>query len=503
MKYQSTRGGNIRFSTAEAIKQGIAPDGGLFVPETIPQLTADEIQNFAHKPYIEIAADVISRYLTDYSKAELMEYCQNAYDPEKFEGEDPAPLVQLNAYNEREYILELWHGPTAAFKDMALQLLPYLMTGALEKTGEKAKICILAATSGDTGKAALEGFKDVPQTEVITFYPDGGVSEMQEKQMITTTGENVHVISVEGSFDDAQNGVKEIFADEQLAAELKEKNVILSSANSINWGRLVPQIAYYVASYARLLEREKIEYPEPVNIVVPTGNFGNILAAWYARSMGIPIKKLLCASNKNKVLSDFFRTGVYDRKREFFKTSSPSMDILVSSNLERLLFEINQRNGDLIVEWMASLKENGSYEVGPQMLRTLQALFVGGFAEDSGVVKTIREVYDRCDHIIDTHTAVGFNIYGRYYQRSSDETKTIFVSTASPFKFTDTVTEAVFGKGYSTNKNITELVQTLSEESSLPVPAGLAGLQEKPVLHQTKVDKTQMKDIVAEILSGK
>ena len=496
MKYKSTRGDSASVSGAEAIKQGIAPDGGLFVPESIPTLTKDDILSYMGQPYTKIAADVISHFLDDYSYEELLEYCELAYNPEKFDTEDPAPLVQLNAYNEREYILELWHGPTAAFKDMALQLLPYLMTAALQKTGEKSKICILAATSGDTGKAALEGFKDVPQTEVITFYPQDGVAEMQRLQMVTTTGDNVHVVAVDGCFDDAQNGVKSIFADSEMAQKLKEKGVRLSSANSINWGRLVPQIAYYVASYVRLLEMEKIEYPEMINVVVPTGNFGNILAAWYARGMGIPINKLICASNKNKVLSDFFRSGTYDRDRDFYKTISPSMDILISSNLERLLYEISDRNGALVVEWMDALRTDKKYTVNPAILRTLQSLFVGGSAEDNGVIKTIRDIYDRCDHVVDTHTAVGFNVYNRYYQRSSDETKTIFVSTASPFKFPQSVADAIFDKAWVKDKDEEALLKGISEESSLPIPAGLKNLREKPVLHDISIGKDEMKQQV-------
>ena len=496
MKYKSTRGYETLYSSAEAIKQGLAPDGGLFVPESIPAISKERILSYVGKPYTQIAADVLSLYLEDFSKAELLEYCEKAYSEEKFEGEDPAPLVQLNAYNEREYILELWHGPTAAFKDMALQILPYLMTASLEKTGEKQKICILAATSGDTGKAALEGFKDVPQTEVVTFYPEDGVAKMQKLQMVTTTGSNVHVVSVNGCFDDAQNGVKDIFGDEELQKTLKEKGVLLSSANSINWGRLVPQIAYYVASYVRLIEREKIEFGEPINVVVPTGNFGNILASWYAMKMGIPIRKFICASNKNKVLSDFFRTGVYDRNREFYKTNSPSMDILISSNLERLLFEVSDRDGAQVVSWMDSLKKEGKYAVSPQILRTLQSLFVGGFAEENGILKTIRSVYDRCDNVVDTHTAVGFNVYGRYYQRSSDETKTIFVSTASPFKFPNTVAEALFEKDFCKGKDDEEIIKSLSDESSLSIPSGLLHLSSKPVLHNDLIEKDGMKEWV-------
>ena len=500
MKYISTRGTDYQYSSAQAIKQGIAPDGGLFVPESIPKLSKEDLQRMTAQTYMETAADVLSLYLDDYSHSELLDYCTWAYDPEKF-GDDPAPLVQLNKYNDREYILELWHGPTAAFKDMALQLLPYLMTGAIRKTGEKRKICLLAATSGDTGKAALEGFKDVPGTEVIVFYPNSGVSEAQRLQMVTTEGDNVHVIAVKGCFDDTQSGVKQIFADAVFEESLKEKGVILSSANSINWGRLVPQIAYYVASYAVLLRDEKIAMGEPINVVVPTGNFGNILAAWYAMKMGVPINKLICASNRNKVLSDFLRSGMYDKNRDFYKTNSPSMDILISSNLERLLFEITGKNGAKILEWMGQLSEKGTYTVDPTTLRTLQNVFVGGFADEAGIVKTIREVYDRCDHVIDTHTAVGFNVYGRYYQRSADEAKTIFVSTASPFKFADSVLDAIFGGGYSRGRSAEVIIRELSEESSLPVPAGLSNLCERQILHNTLIEKDDMQKQVLHILS--
>lgn len=500
MKYISTRGTDYQYSSAQAIKQGIAPDGGLFVPESIPKLSKEDLQRMTTQTYMETAADVLSLYLDDYSHSELLDYCTWAYDPEKF-GDDPAPLVQLNKYNDREYILELWHGPTAAFKDMALQLLPYLMTGAIRKTGEKSKVCILAATSGDTGKAALEGFKDIPGTEVIVFYPNSGVSEAQRLQMVTTEGDNVHVIAVKGCFDDTQSGVKEIFADTDFEKTLKEKGVILSSANSINWGRLVPQIAYYVASYAVLLRDEKIAMGEPINVVVPTGNFGNILAAWYAMKMGVPINKLICASNRNKVLSDFLRSGTYDKNRDFYKTNSPSMDILISSNLERLLFEITGKNGAKILEWMGQLSEKGTYSVDPTTLRTLQNVFVGGFADEAGIVKTIREVYDRCDHVIDTHTAVGFNVYGRYYQRSADEAKTIFVSTASPFKFADSVLDAIFGGGYSRGRSAEVIIRELSEESSLPVPAGLSNLSERQILHNALIEKDDMQKQVLEILS--
>lgn len=499
MNYISTRGYDKKFSAAEAIKQGIAPDGGLFVPETIPTLSKNEIMSMTEMTYPQISATVLSKFLTDFTYEELLGYTEQAYSEEKF-GEKPAPLVQLNKYNPREYILELWHGPTAAFKDMALQLLPHLMTASARKTGENRKICILTATSGDTGKAALEGFKDLPGTEVIVFYPSEGVSDAQKQQMITTEGNNVHVVAVNGCFDDAQSGVKAIFGDAGMAEELNNMGIVLSSANSINWGRLVPQIAYYVASYVELLKYEEFEFGEKMNVVVPTGNFGNILAAWYAKKMGIPVKKLICASNKNKVLSDFFRSGTYDRNREFFKTNSPSMDILISSNLERLLFEVTGKNAEKTSAWMEELKTRGTYSVDPETLHTLQMTFVGGFADEAGITKTIRDVYDRCDHVVDTHTAVGFNIYNRYYQRSGDETKTVFVSTASPFKFAPAVMDALNGAGYSNGRSDEVISNELAEESGLPIPAGLKDINKKPILHNLVIEKEAMRQTVLDML---
>ncbi|MDD3959157.1 MAG: threonine synthase [Oscillospiraceae bacterium] len=500
MNYISTRGYPGKFSSAEVIQSGIAPDGGLFVPESIPQLTREDILEMKDMPYQRVAAEVLSRYLTDYSFSELMEYCSTAYSEEKF-GEIPVPLVKLNKYNPREYILELWHGPTCAFKDVALQLLPHLMTAAVRKTGNTKKIMILTATSGDTGKAALEGFKDVEGTEVIVFYPSDGVSEAQRLQMATTEGENTHVIAVNGCFDDTQTGVKKIFADEELRAELDAHGIMLSSANSINWGRLVPQIAYYVFSYVSLLREEAIDDGEKINIVVPTGNFGNILAAWYAKRMGIPIHRLICASNRNKVLSDFFRTGVYDRKREFYKTNSPSMDILISSNLERLLFEVSDKNSTRLTQWMQSLFTEGKYSVDPATLKVLQSDFVGGFADEAGIAKSIRDTYDRCDHVIDTHTAVGFNVYGRYYQRSGDQTKTVFVSTASPFKFVEAVMDALLGSGYGKGRSQDVLIRELSEESGLVIPPTLAGLSDKLIRHDTQIEKEEMIEEVRKRIS--
>ena len=501
MKFISTRGFEKKYSAAEAILMGIAPDGGLFVPETIPTLSRGDIEAMKDMKFYQISASVLSRFLDDFSEEELLDYTSQAYAEEKW-GENTVPLVQLNQYNDKEYILELWHGPTCAFKDVALQLLPHLMTASISKTGAKDKICILTATSGDTGKAALEGFKDLPGTEIIVFYPTGGVSDAQKLQMVTTGGSNTHVIAVNGCFDDAQSGVKKIFGDEAFAKELKDNGIRLSSANSINWGRLVPQIAYYVASYVELLRMEKIEMGEAINFVVPTGNFGNILAAWFAKQMGIPVHKLICASNRNKVLCDFFNNGKYDRKREFYKTTSPSMDILISSNLERLLFEITEQNSGLVVEWMNALYTDGVYTVDPGTLKVLHRLFVGGFADDKGVSKTILDVYDRTDNVVDTHTAVGFNIYNRYHQRSGDEHKTVFVSTASPFKFAPAVMDAIRGEGYSNGRSDEIVIAELSEESGLEIPQSIKELPTLEIRHKDVINKEDMEDKVRTILLG-
>ena len=501
MNYISTRGNSEPLSSAGAIKQGLAADGGLLVPEIMPELSLDQIVAMAGQTYIERALTILSLFLTDYSRSELREALDAAYSEDRF-APSPAPLVQLNKYNDREFILELWHGPTAAFKDLALQLLPHLMTAAVRKTGETAEICILTATSGDTGKAALEGFRDVPGTQVIVFYPSRGVSEAQRLQMATQEGDNCHVVAVEGTFDDTQEGVKAIFSDQTLAEKLQGHKIMLSSANSINWGRLVPQIVYYFSAYADLIHMQKIERGEPVNMVVPTGNFGNILAAWYARRMGLPIHKLICASNRNKVLSDFIRNGHYDRRRDFYRTNAPSMDILVSSNLERLLFELTGRSEERIVSWMDELQSSGHYQIDPTTLHNLQEVFVGGFADEIGTIKTIREIYDRCDHLVDTHTAVGFNVYSRYAARSGDDTKTVFVATASPFKFSAAVGDAVFGSGYSRGRSEERLLAEISAESSLEIPLSLQQLDKRPIRHQMLIKREDMADTVFQILTG-
>lgn len=502
MHYISTRGDGTPFSASDVIRLGIAPDGGLFVPESIPQLTMDDFAALREMSYQERAVMIMGLYLSDFGEVELREMIEKAYDEDHF-GDHPAPLVQLNKYNDQEYILELWHGPTAAFKDMALQLLPHLMTAAAHKQEQTDEICILTATSGDTGKAALEGFRDVPGTSVMVFYPAEGVSPAQKLQMVTQEGSNCRVVAVQGSFDDTQTGVKTLFADADLAAELKSAGKVLSSANSINWGRLLPQIVYYCSAYADLLQREKIEPGSPINFVVPTGNFGNILAAWYASQMGLPVHRLICASNRNKILSDFIRTGRYDRRRDFYVTNSPSMDILISSNLERLLFELCGRNSETVREWMSALQETGTYEIDTHSLKKLQTMFVGGFCDEKGTLRTIRDVYDRTDHLIDTHTAVGFNVYGRYVNRSKDRTPTVFVSTASPLKFAGAVSDAVFGNGYSRGRGEMVLIEELAVEGGFEIPETLRDLAQRPVLHDQIIDPQQMRASVREYLLEK
>ncbi len=499
MRYISTRGGEASFTASQAILQGIAPNGGLLVPERIPQLTGEEIAALSDMDYRARAVRILSLYLSDYTVEELTAAVSQAYGVDSFP-DDPAPLVQLNEYNPNEYMLELWHGPTAAFKDMALQLLPHLMTGAMRKNGNDRKICILAATSGDTGKAALEGFRDVDGTMALVFYPHEGVSPAQRLQMVTQEGGNLAVAGVVGNFDDTQTGVKAIFADRELGARLDAAGVMLSSANSINWGRLVPQIVYHFSAYADLLKREAIEPGEAINIVVPTGNFGNILSAWYAARMGLPVHKLICASNRNRILSDFIRNGVYDSRRAFYQTRSPSMDILISSNLERLLFEIADRESAVVAHWMESLAEHGTYALQPAQVRRVQELLVGGFCDDAGTLRTIREIYDRTDHLVDPHTAVGFHVFGRYQQRSGDQAKTVFIATASPFKFTDTVADALYGTAHRADKDPQALFDEIARESGMDIPASLSGLGERPVLHDRVVAREQMTDEVARFL---
>ena len=500
MYYVSTRGWYGKVTSAEAIKRGLAPDGGLFVPDTQVRLDHEEIVSLSKMDYKERAIFILRRFLDDYTDEELAECVNGAYGSGKFDGAGVAPVVKLS---ENAYMLELWHGPTCAFKDVALQLLPRLLVKANKKTSEDCETVILVATSGDTGKAALEGFRDVEGTRIIVFFPDDGVSQVQKMQMVTQEGSNVYVIGVRGNFDDTQSGVKAIFSDEELGADMLRNGFRFSSANSINWGRLVPQIVYYFSAYADLLATGEIKEGEKINITVPTGNFGNILASWYAREMGLPVNKLICASNENNVLTEFINTGIYNREREFRKTISPSMDILISSNLERLLFELAGRDAGQVRDWMDRLKNEGRYAIYGEEKRKLNEMYWAQYSTEQETVETIREVYQEYGYLVDPHTAVGIDVYEKYVIATGDMTKTVIASTASPFKFNRSVAGAIFGEDRIAGMDEFELLDVLSRHCSLPVPAGLAGLAQRPVLHKRICNREDMKDQVMQILDLK
>lgn len=490
MYYKSTRNSSVNVTSAQAIAQGISKDGGLFVPSELPKITLDDVKALGDMTYAQRAFFVFSKYLTDFTETEIKYCVESAYNTKNFDSENIAELAHLF---DGTYMLELWHGPTCAFKDMALQILPYLLTTSAKKLELNKKIVILVATSGDTGKAALEGFKDVPDTEILVFYPDDGVSAMQKKQMTTQEGKNVNVCAIKGNFDDAQNGVKAIFTNQEIAAELEKNGMMFSSANSINWGRLAPQIIYYISSYAQLVKDGEITLGDKINIVVPTGNFGNILAGFYAKKMGIPVNKLICASNANNVLTDFLNTGVYNRNRPFHTTISPSMDILISSNLERLLYHLSGENDAQIREWFGALASKGKYEVSDSVKEMLKEEFYAGCCDDVQTKECIKEIYDKYSYTCDTHTAVAVKVYEDYKAATGDETKTIIASTASPYKFSGSVLDAM---GIDTDSDEFELVEKLSEASKIPVPASLAELKNKDIRFKEIIDKTEMKDFV-------
>ena len=474
-----------------AILKGLSEDGGLFVPTEIPKLDVP-MDELAKMSYQETAYEVMKCFLTDFTEEELKNCINNAYD-EKFDTKEIAPLHEADG----AYFLELYHGATIAFKDMALSILPHLMTTAAKKNQVKNEIVILTATSGDTGKAAMAGFADVPGTKIIVFYPKHGVSPIQEKQMVTQKGNNTYVVGITGNFDDAQTAVKKMFNDKELEAELDAAGYQFSSANSINIGRLVPQICYYVYAYAQLCKDGKIAEGEKINVVVPTGNFGNILAAFYAKNMGLPIDKLICASNDNKVLYDFFRTGTYDRNREFVLTTSPSMDILISSNLERLIYRIAGNDADKNRELMSALTGNGKYEITEEMKAQL-ADFYGNFASEAETAAEIRRLYEKCGYVIDTHTAVASAVYGKYVAETGDHKTTVIASTASPFKFTRSVMDAIDTK-YDVMGDF-ELVDELSKIAKVKVPGAIEEIRTAPILHDTQCDVDKMKDTVKSFL---
>ena len=493
MHYVSTRNPNTRLSAAQAIVQGLSRDGGLFLPEEIPQISLDEIKALSLLPYPARAAKLMKLYLDEFTEEELLGFAEKAYGAAKFDDPKAAPVKPLG---ENRYILELWHGPTCAFKDMALQMLPYLLTASLQKTGEKKTVCILVATSGDTGKAALEGFRDVDHTKILVFYPDGGVSEIQKLQMVSQEGENVGVCAVRGNFDDAQSGVKRIFSDPILREELARRGYFLSSANSINWGRVLPQIVYYISAYCDLLSEGAIAPGDKVDFCVPTGNFGNILAGYYAKHMGLPVGTLVCASNANNVLTDFLSTGTYDRNRPFYQTASPSMDILISSNLERLL-ALMEGAGENVADYMNALAARGRYTVKPETARKIASEFACGFCGDEDTEKTIAQLFAEQGYLLDTHTAVAWNVAGRYRAKAGSNRPLVVVSTASPFKFCKSVLEALGETSFAAG---TDIIAQLAQKTGKPAPAPLADLAGKAVRFTDVTGKDEMMQVVTEFL---
>jgi len=491
ISYQSTRGGEKNVTASQAILKGLACDGGLFMPTELPKLDLTMSQ-LAGKTYQETAYEVMKLFLTDFTEEELKYCIERAYD-EKFDTEVIAPLVKADG----AYYLELFHGSTIAFKDMALSILPYFMTTAAKKNNVEEEIVILTATSGDTGKAAMAGFADVPGTRIIVFYPKDGVSRVQELQMVTQKGDNTAVVAIHGNFDDAQTGVKKIFGDKEFAAELAEKGFRFSSANSINIGRLVPQVVYYVYAYTQLLANGEIEDGELINVTVPTGNFGNILAAYFAKQIGVPINKLICASNDNKVLYDFFKTGTYDRKREFILTSSPSMDILISSNLERLIYLSADCDTEKTAAMMAALSAEGEYTVTEDM-KARMADFLGGFADQEKVAEAIRGLYDATGYVIDTHTGVACAVYDQYKKETGDGLKTVIASTASPYKFSGSVMEAICGEMSGLDEF--EVIDRLCQTSGVVIPKAVEEIRNAEIRHKLECDVEDMKATVAGIL---
>lgn len=496
MLYTSTRDNSVKVTASKAITDGISPDGGLYIPVEIPKLSLDEIKALCSVDYKARAKKVLGMYLSDFTKEEL-DYCvEGAYADGKFSSKDVAPVVNLH---DNVNILELFKGPTCAFKDMALQILPYLLTVSAKKNLKDKEIVILVATSGDTGKAALEGFKDVEGTKILVFYPNDGVSPMQKLQMTTQEGGNVGVCAIQGNFDDAQTGVKSIFTNKEILKRFEENNLVFSSANSINWGRLAPQIVYYISAYCDMVNSGDVEFGDKINIVVPTGNFGNILAAYFAKEMGLPVNKLICASNANNVLTDFIKSGVYDRNRDFYTTVSPSMDILISSNLERLLYILCGRNSDIINDWFSQLKEKGKYTVSDDVKSKINELFAAGCCDDIMTKDTISQTYSDYNYLSDTHTAVAINVYNAYEEKTGDKTPVVIASTASPFKFSKAVLCAVDKENKEYDDEF-ETVAALENVSSLKAPEQLASLKGKEVRFNKLTSKEDMAQVVFDML---
>ncbi len=496
MNYISTRDKSVEVSAASAIARGLSAEGGLFVPDSFPTLIKEDFENLAKLDYKGRAKYILKYFLNDFSEEEI-EYCVNGAYTGSFDNEQPAPISLIG---KNANILELWHGPTCAFKDLALQLLPYLLTTSAKKVGEGKKTVILVATSGDTGKAALEGFKDVEDTEILVFYPSEGVSPMQKLQMSSQKGENVHVCAIIGNFDDAQTGVKKIFTDNAVKEKLNANNMQFSSANSINWGRLVPQIVYYVSAYCDMLTREENYLENGFNIVVPTGNFGNILAAYYAKKMGVPVNKLICASNANNILTDFINTGVYDRKRDFYTSISASMDILISSNLERMVFELYGYDDKAVAALQASLAENGKFTITDEVKASLSSLFWGGCCDDTKTQETIGKYFKDYGYLADTHTAVALNVYEQYIKETGDDRPTVIASTASPYKFAKSVLASVTDK--KADSEFAE-VKLLSEITGTEIPEPIAALENANARFKDICEKENMLEAVYNSLNIK
>ena len=492
MQYVSTRNKNLSVSSSFAIANGISPEGGLYVPESLPKVDKKWIESLCEKEYHDRAAQVLSLFLTDFTAKEIKSAVEGAYTNGVFEEDWAAPISDLS---DGRFVLELWHGPTCAYKYKALHILPRLMAIASKRALGGSQILILVATSGDTGKAALEGFHDVDGIKIAVFYPHNGVSEMQRLQMATQQGENVAVYAIEGNFDNAQTEVKKIFTNPEIIAQLKEKNTVLSSANSINWGRLVPQIVYYFSAYADLVACECVKMGDKVNFVVPTGNFGNILAGYYAKCMGLPVNKLICASNENNVLADFMKDGVYDANRKFFTTMSPSMDILISSNLERLLFELCGRDSDKVADMMKKLSSERKYEIDADMKAKLDADFWGGFVDDGVCSKVIEDTLADYGYLCDTHTAVALGVYDEYKKQTGDETPSVIVSTASPFKFSGSVLKSI---GVEVPADEFSAVRKLAEVTGVNAPDSLANIEGKKVRFEKVIKPSEMPSEIIE-----
>lgn len=495
MEYISTRGNYRNVNSAAAISLGMVPDGGLFVPERIPEFSSKEIMKQKDKSYQDLAAWIFNSYLSDFSNNEIVDSVKTAYQKASFPDAEKTPIVKID---KSTYLLELWHGPTAAFKDLALQVLPQLLVKAVKKIEVEKEIVILVATSGDTGKAALEGFKDVEGVQIIVFYPEAGVSRVQEDQMKTTGGKNTEVVSLKGNFDDCQTAVKEIFADQEFKQKLAASNYQFSSANSINWGRLLPQIVYYFKAYFQLLQEKNIKAGEKINITVPTGNFGNILAAYYALRMGLPINKFICASNDNNVLTDFLETGIYNIEREFKKTSSPSMDILISSNLERFLFEITGHNSSKIKQWYSQLEKAKKFEIDSQTHEKIKDLFSGHYSSESEVKFTIKNTYKEANYLLDPHTAVGVNCLNKYRKQSNDQKAAVIAATANPYKFSRVVLESLEEEKIGQDEYI--IIDKLNQLTKMKIHRNIKGLENMKSQHQHSCDKNSVKNKIAEIL---